>query len=198
MLGCVERPEKLRHLLETFELRRLGAEPDGLRLECRLGHEHRDDIERRAVAYRLPRVGDDLLGDGHAPEVELDTEPLGCLDRLFDRRLRLLLHLRVPVDARGADDRHAILERQCFDEVLLAEMQVDRAFVDGRVRAVALDEPEQRSCLALDDGECLCVARAQRYAGGGVVAALPDVAGRRVLQLGEQRRAPDGLGPEGL
>ena len=91
------------------------------------------DIERRTVADRLACVGDDLLGDRYAPEVELDTEPLGCLDRLLDRRRRLFLHLRVPVDAGGADDCHAILERDGLDEVLLAEMEVDGALVHGRV-----------------------------------------------------------------
>ncbi len=139
---------------------------------------------RRAVADRLARVADDLLGHRDASEVELDAEPLGRLQRLLDRRLRLLLHLRVPVDARGADDRDAILERQRLDEVLLAEMEIDGALVHGRVRAVALDEPEERSGLALDDGERLRVARAQRDACRGVVAALPDVSGRRVLELG--------------
>ena len=55
----------------------------------------------------------------------------------------------------------------------------------GRVGAIALDEAEQRSGLAVDDGERLGVSGAERDASGGVVAALPDVAGRCVLELGE-------------
>ncbi len=76
VLGGVERAEELRHLLETFELSRLGAEPDRLRLEGRLRHEHRHDVDRRAVAHRLARVADHLLGHRDAAEVELDAEAL--------------------------------------------------------------------------------------------------------------------------
>ena len=76
VLGGVERAEELRHLLESVELIGLGREPDRLGLEGRLGHEHRDDVDRRAVAHRLSRVGDDLLGDRDAAEVELDAELL--------------------------------------------------------------------------------------------------------------------------
>ena len=151
---------------------------------------------RRAVAHGLARVTDDLLGDGDPAEVELDPEAPVCSQGLLDRRLRLLLRLRVPVDAARDDDGHAILERERLDEVLLAEVEVDGAFVHRRVRTVALDEPEQRSGRAVDDGERLRVARAQRHAGGGVVAALPDVSGRRVLQLRELGRTTQRLRAE--
>ena len=127
------------------------AEPDRLRLEGRLGHEQRDDVDRRSVSHGLARVADDLLGHRDPSEVELDTESLCRLHRLLDRRLRLLLHLRVPVDARRADDRDPILDRQRIDEVLLPEVEVDRALVHGRVRPVALDEPEERARLAVHD-----------------------------------------------
>ena len=98
----------------------------------------------------------------------------------------------------GLDDCNTILQRQRFDEVLLAEVEVHGALVHGRVRAVALDETEKRAGLAVDDRKGLRVARAQRDAGCRVVAALPDVAGRRLLELGEQRRTLDGHGPECL
>ncbi len=99
VLGRMQRAEELRHLLEPFEVFRLGAEPNRLRLERRLRHEHGDDVDRRAVADRLPRVADHLLGHRDAPEVELDAEPPIGAERLLDRRLRLLLRLRIPVDA---------------------------------------------------------------------------------------------------
>ena len=73
--------------------------------------------------------------------------------------------------------------RQRLDEVLLAEVEVDRALVHGRVRAVSLDEAEERAGLAVDDGERLGIARAERDARGRIVAALPHVARRRVLEL---------------
>ncbi len=145
------------------------------------------DVDGRAVAHGLPRVRDDLLGHGDPTEVELDSElELGAL-RVLDRRLGLLLHLRVPVDSRGRDDGDAVLERERLDEVLLAEMEVDGALVHGRVRAVALDEPEQRAGVAVDDRERLRVAGAERHASGRVVAAFPHVTGGRVLELGERR-----------
>ena len=77
-------------------------------------------------------------------------------------------------------------------------MEVDRALVHGRVRAVALDEPEERAGLAVDDGERLRVPGAQGDPCGRVVAALPDVSRRRVLELGELGGAPERLAPERL
>ena len=58
-------------------------------------------------------------------------------------------------------------------EVRLAEMQVDGAVVDGRVRALELDEAEQRARLLLDDRDRVGRGRAQRDARGGVVLARP-------------------------
>ena len=75
-------------------------------------------------------------------------------------------------------------------------MEVDGALVHGRVRAVALDEAEERAGLGVDHGERLGVARAQRDARGRVVAALPDVAGRRVLELRQLGGAAERLGAE--
>ena len=77
-------------------------------------------------------------------------------------------------------------------------MEVDRALVHGRVRAVALDEPEERARLAVHDRERLHVARPQRDACRRVVAALPDVSGRSVLELGKQRRAAQRFAAERL
>ena len=187
VLGRVQRAEELRHLLEA----RPSCSGSGQNQIASVsnvvsGMSERDDVDRRSVADRLARVADDLLRHRDAAEVELDAEPaLGSLARL-DRRLRLLLHLRVPVDT-GRSGRAAtrLLEVERLDEVLLAEVEVHRALVHGRVRAVALDEAEERAGLAVDDRERLGVARAQRDARGRIVAPLPDVAGGRALELRE-------------
>ena len=72
---------------------------------------------------------------------------------------------------------------ELLDEVLLAEMEVDGALVHGRVRALALDEAEERAGRAVDDRERLAVPRAQRDARGRIVAALPDEAGGGAFEL---------------
>ena len=51
--------------------------------------------------------------------------------------------LRVPVDRGWAYERDAPVEIELLDEVLLAEMEVDGALVHGRVRPLALGEPEE-------------------------------------------------------
>ena len=128
--------------------------------------------------------------------MELDAEPALDPLRLLDRRLGLLLHLRVPVHAGGNDERDAALVVELLDEVLLAEVEVDRALVDGRVRPLPLDEAEERSTLPLDDGERVGVARAERDPCGRVVAPLPDVSGGGVLELRKLRRPLERLWPE--
>jgi hypothetical protein len=45
-----------------------------LGLERRLGQVEADELERRLVADRLALVADDLLGDAHAAEGELEAE----------------------------------------------------------------------------------------------------------------------------
>ena len=67
-------------------------------------------------------------------------------------------------------------------------MEVDGAFVHGRVRALALDEAEHGAGRRVDHRERVGAGRAERDARGRVVAPAPDVAGRRLLQLREQRR----------
>ena len=65
----------------------------------------------------------------------------------------------------------------------------------GRVGALPLDEPEDRAGRAVDDRERVLVARAEREAARRSVAPLPDEAGRRPLELGQQlprARAPRG------
>ena len=61
--------------------------------------------------------------------------------------------------------------------------------MDGRVRALALDEADQRSRCCVHDGERVAIAGAEGEATGRGVAALPDKAGRSRLELGEDSRA---------
>ncbi len=57
---------------------------------------------------------------------------------------------------------------RALDAVLLAEVQVDRALVDGRVGALALDLPEQVAALAVDDDDLRrCRPSAARSAPAG-------------------------------
>src|SRR5437667_4926905 len=106
MLGCVQRPEELRHLVQALELLRLREVPDRLGVERRRRHVERDGLDRLAAAG-LALVGDDLLGDRDAAEGELEPEAALRAERLLDRRGRLLLRLRVPVAAERLDDRSA-------------------------------------------------------------------------------------------
>ena len=120
-------------------------------------------------------------------------------ERLLDRGLGVLLHLGVPVDARRARRRpFAVDVVERANEVLLAEVEVDGALVDGRVRALALDEPEDRAGRAVDDRERVLVAGAEREPSRRRVAPLPDEAGGRPLELRQQRRPLERLGAERL
>src|SRR5439155_22618872 len=97
VLGRVERPEEAGHVLETLEHPRLGDEPDRLGLELGLRQRERDQLEALLRLDRLLLIADDLLGDDHAAERELDAETAPRLLRLHDRGRRLLLRLRVVV-----------------------------------------------------------------------------------------------------
>ena len=97
MLGGVERPQELRHLLEPLELAGLGQVPHGFRLEARLGQVELDGLERRLVADRLPLVRDHALGHRDAAEREVEAAAAFEPERLFDGGIRLLLRLRVVI-----------------------------------------------------------------------------------------------------
>ena len=60
-----------------------------------------------------------------------------------------------------ADERRARVDVEPADEVLLAEVEVDRAVVDRRVRARALDGAEHGARLGVDDGERVELARTE-------------------------------------
>src|SRR5205085_8820913 len=115
----------------------------------------RTRLERRAVADRLALVGHDLLGDGDAAERDPRAEPPFGAQLLVDRRRRLLLRLRVPVAAERLDERTAGAEVELAHEVALAEVEVDGAVVDGRVRPLALDQAEHRPGPDVDHRERL-------------------------------------------
>jgi hypothetical protein len=72
-------------------------------------------------------------------------------------------------------------------------VKVDRALVDGRERALVLDEPEHRAGRLLDDGEGVGARRAERHARGRIVTAGPDITGVRALELGQDGRALERL-----
>src|SRR5205814_7438309 len=107
VLGRVQSPEQARHLLQPFQLVGVGQVPDGLRVEGGLGHEQGDEVDLRSVSRRLALVTDDLLGDRDAAEEELETEAVLAAKYFLDRRLRLLLRLRVPVATEGLDERRS-------------------------------------------------------------------------------------------
>ena len=67
-------------------------------------------------------------------------------------------------------------------------MEIDGAVVHRRVGPLALDQTEDGSGRRVDHRERIGARRAQRNAGGRVVATRPDVARPRVAELGEQRR----------
>ena len=75
-------------------------------------------------------------------------------------------------------------------------MEVDRSLVNGAVGAFPLGETEHRTGCGVDDREGIAVARAEREPRRGCVAPLPDEPGRRTLELGQQRRPLERLGPE--
>ena len=198
VLRRVQGAEQLRHLLDPVEQVVAGAEPDGLGLEGRGRQHERHHGEGRAVADRLPLIGDHLLGDRDATEVKVDPCDARRAQCLLDRGLRVLLHLRVPVDAGGLDDRGARDVVELADEVLLSEMEVDGTVVDRRVGPLPLHEAEHRARRAVDDREGVLVTGAEREASGRRIAPLPDVPGGRALELRQQRRPLERLGAEGL
>ena len=75
-------------------------------------------------------------------------------------------------------------------------MEVDRAFVDGGVRPLALDQAEYRAALRFHDREGVRGGRAQTELGGRVIATRPHVAGLRLSQLRQQRCALERLSAE--
>ncbi len=82
------------------------------------------------------------------------------------------------------------------DEERLAAMQVDRALMDGRVGAAALDEAEHGSRRSIDDGERVGIGGTERHVRSGVILAGPDDAGRRLLQSRVGARCVDRLRAE--
>ena len=68
-------------------------------------------------------------------------------------------------------------------------MEIDGAFVDGRVRPLSLDEAEQSAGGRIHDREGVAVSGTKREPRRGVVAPLPDEARRGVLELRELGRS---------
>ena len=188
--------EQLRHLLEPVELLGSGrTRPPRSRTSSRAGRAGR--LEHVAVADRPPLVGDDLLGDRDAAEVQVEAEPPLDAQRLLDRGLRLLLRLRVPVDRGRLDDRRARDVVELAHEVLLAEVEVDRALVHGRVRAVRSTrpstEPVEPSTTVNESGSPERSGRARPGSRGP-----PRRSRRRPLELGQPAARAERLVAERL
>src|SRR5207244_9692506 len=111
-----------------------------------------------------------LLADDDGAEGEPQAEAALRALGLVDRGHRLLLGLRVVVAGERLDERGAGLEVERDDPELLAEMEVDRALVDGRVGALVLDQAEDGAGRAGDNGEGVHSRRAEWDARGRVVA----------------------------
>src|SRR5207244_774763 len=188
-----EGGEQRRDLLEASELPIGGDVPDRLRLEACLRKVERDGLERRLVADGLLLVCDDLLRDGEAAKRQLQPAALLAAERLLDRGRRLLLRLRVVVAAVRRDDGGSCAEVELADEVALTEVQVDRALVNRRVRALPFDDPENGARWSLDDGERIRARGAQVRLRCGVVPPRPHVAALRPPQIGDERGALEGL-----
>ena len=123
------------------------------------------------------------------PKLSSSPSRRSIAERLLDDGVRLLLHLRVPVAAERLDERTASRDVELVHEPLLAEMEVHRALVDGRVGALVLDDAEHRAGARVHDRERVRARRAQRNVAGGVVLARVHPAARRLAQVGHERRA---------
>src|SRR5262249_62039937 len=88
-------------------------------------------------------VADDLLGDRDRAEAQVEAAAPRTPPLLEDRRLALLLRHRVPVSPERRDERGASVEVERAHVVRLAEVEIDRAVVNGRVGAGEPNRPEQ-------------------------------------------------------
>ena len=140
-----------------------GAEPDRLRLEGRppagSGARPRASSRRRSpcagrrsparsprrdrTAARRPPRG----GRGASPRSRCSCPSCTCVYQST---------------RAGSTTAVRVGPSSCADEVLLAEVEVDRALVHGRVGALALDQAEHRAGRRVDDRERVLVARAER------------------------------------
>ena len=103
-------------------------------------------LQHGAVPRRLPLVRDDVLGDGDAAERQLDAAR--------DRERAAASSMAVVVSffacvyqspENGSTSAAPAARSSSLDEVRLAEVEIDGAVVDGRIRALALDDAEHRA-----------------------------------------------------
>ena len=134
---------ELAHLL----LRQLV--PERLRDEVLLGQVERLEVDHLVVGHALALEGDHLLHHGHDPEPQRHAERVALLARLLDEGLGLDLGLRVLVALGGAHDRAALVDVEVLDLVGLAQVQVDRAGMDGGERPLGLDEADQLAAVGV-------------------------------------------------
>src|SRR5206468_9682903 len=98
---------------------------------------------------------------------QLDAERGAAPALLLDERLGLDLRLGVIGARRRKHERAAPVEVQLLNLVGLPEMEVYGPGVDGRERALRLDEAEQLAGLAVDDREAVHGRSEERRVGEG-------------------------------
>ncbi len=168
-LGVLGRVQRAEQRLERKVAQSCVGElvPERLRDEVLLRQIEGVQVDDLVVGESLALERDHLLGHGHDPEPQRYPERLSALANLFDEGLGLDLRLRVVVGVGGAHERAATADVELVDLVGLAQMEVDRARMDGRERALRLDEPEQLARLGVDNGEAVGGGRAKRDRRGG-------------------------------
>ena len=201
VLGRVQRREQHRHLLQAVQLRgRRGRTRPPRSRSVVSGRSSGTVSSVSPSADRLALVGDDLLGHRDAAEVELEPEPPLAAQRLLDRRLGLLLRLRVPVDGGRRDDAPRAPRGRASGRGT-ARRGGGRRRPRGRssrrasARRARAPSPSRASTTVNESRS----RRAQRHARRRVVACRP----RRsrpasASSSGEHRRALERLGAERL
>ena len=185
--ACSE-PSSFGICVEPSSCPRLGHEPDRLGLEARLRQLERDEVDRLLRPDRLALVATTCSVTETAPKLSSSPSRRSVRSGSTISVVVSFLTCVYQSPANGSTTRGARLEVELAHEVRLAEVEVDRALVDRRVRALALDQAEHGAGRAVDDRERVGARRAQRDARRGVVAAGPDEAGVGAAQLGEHRR----------
>ena len=157
VLGGVQRAQELRHRRRSRRascVRR--REPDRLASRTSLGGRSSGDECRSSPASETASlVGDHLLGDRDL--AERSSTPATRLVRGAARSIvgRRLASSPACTSRRGTAARAPARGREVElgDEERLAEVKVDGALVDGRVRALPLDRAEHRAAARVDDRE---------------------------------------------
>src|SRR4051812_27352596 len=132
-----------------------------------------DDLAGLGAAHL---VGDDLLGDFDGAEVQGCLAPgLGFLS-VEDSDVGEVAGRGGVVGFGGGDQGDGVLEVEEIDQVGLALVQVDGAFVDGGVGRGRVDGAEQPARTGFDDLDGKAAGAAQVGQVGGTFPARPEPA----------------------